>query len=318
MKRSALIIMFMSLTIQQAQSANAYATAVIRVVDELNTPVHSANVEVSFEQDNVGGKEVVHRGTTDTNGIFAASENTSGYIYFRVSKQKYYDSTGKLKWHQQSLITGRFPHSGTTNLVVLRPILNQVPMYAQKIHLRLPASSKPFGFDFIKADWVQPYGKGVNPDIQIQINGSYQDINNYSGTLNLVYLGTSNGLQQIKQPPVMPSSFKWPRQAPIQGYESTQTLQIGRINGDTALGDPKGDQNSYFFRIRGSLADSSSDTALYGKIVDGFHFGGLKSTNPGVWFTYYLNPTPNDQNLEFDPSRNLFTNLGPMEAVYEP
>ncbi len=24
---------------------------------------------------------------------------------------------------------------------------------------------------------------------------------------------------------------------------------------------------------------------------------------------YYLNPTPNDRNMEFDPSQNLFTNL---------
>ncbi len=37
-----------------------------------------------------------------------------------------------------------------------------------------------------------------------------------------------------------------------------------------------------------------------------------------VIFTYYLNPSPNDRNLEFDPKRNLFTNLGEFVTVSEP
>ena len=32
-----------------------------------------------------------------------------------------------------------------------------------------------------------------------------------------------------------------------------------------------------------------------------------------IRFTYYLNPTPNDRNLEFDPTRNLMTNFGKGE-----
>lgn len=35
-------------------------------------------------------------------------------------------------------------------------------------------------------------------------------------------------------------------------------------------------------------------------------------------FTYYLNPTPNDRNIEFDPKRNLFTNLSSSEEVRDP
>ncbi len=29
-----------------------------------------------------------------------------------------------------------------------------------------------------------------------------------------------------------------------------------------------------------------------------------------LFFTYYFNPTPNDQNLEWDTKRDLFGNLG--------
>jgi len=35
-------------------------------------------------------------------------------------------------------------------------------------------------------------------------------------------------------------------------------------------------------------------------------------------FDYYLNPTPNDRNVEFDPKRNLMKNLKPLEEVTEP
>jgi len=31
-----------------------------------------------------------------------------------------------------------------------------------------------------------------------------------------------------------------------------------------------------------------------------------------------MNPTPNDRNVEFDPKKNLFTNLSSLEQVREP
>jgi hypothetical protein len=37
-----------------------------------------------------------------------------------------------------------------------------------------------------------------------------------------------------------------------------------------------------------------------------------------VSFTYYLNPTPNDRNLEFDGKNNLFKDPESLEEVYNP
>jgi hypothetical protein len=48
-------------------------------------------------------------------------------------------------------------------------------------------------------------------------------------------------------------------------------------------------------------------SALYGKIYGDF-----------MHFSYYLNPTPNSRNVEFDPKRNLSKNLSNMEGVSEP
>jgi hypothetical protein len=48
-------------------------------------------------------------------------------------------------------------------------------------------------------------------------------------------------------------------------------------------------------------------SANYGKIYGAF-----------MNFTYYLNPTRNDRNVQFDPKRNLFTNLKDDERVTAP
>jgi hypothetical protein len=47
-------------------------------------------------------------------------------------------------------------------------------------------------------------------------------------------------------------------------------------------------------------------------------YAGTRAAKPEVGFTYYLNPMPNDRNVEFDPKRNLFTNLKPEEQVAAP
>jgi hypothetical protein len=37
-----------------------------------------------------------------------------------------------------------------------------------------------------------------------------------------------------------------------------------------------------------------------------------------VLFTYYLNPEPNSQIVEFDPKQNLFSSLSDLEQVQAP
>jgi hypothetical protein len=56
------------------------------------------------------------------------------------------------------------------------------------------------------------------------------------------------------------------------------------------------------------------ESALYGKIQGDMRFlVGTKAPRAGIGFTYYLNPTPNDRNVEFDPSQNLLGGL-PFDA----
>ena len=65
---------------------------------------------------------------------------------------------------------------------------------------------------------------------------------------------------------------------------------------------------NYYFRVRTKVDDRGNIvSAHYGKIYGDF-----------MQFKYYLNPTINDRNVEFDPKQNLITNLKPGEGVSAP
>ena len=77
--------------------------------------------------------------------------------------------------------------------------------------------------------------------------------------------------------------------------------------------DYRDDQN-YFFRVRTVKKDKKIISAHYGKIDRDIEFWG----NEKLRFTYYLNPTPLDRNMEFDPKRNLLKGLKGAEFVTNP
>lgn len=74
------------------------------------------------------------------------------------------------------------------------------------------------------------------------------------------------------------------------------------------------------FRVRTVLDDEGNIvSARYGKIYGPIEYGESDSGSGGkIRFTYYLNPTPNDRNVEFDPEQNLFTDLKISEEVRSP
>jgi len=65
---------------------------------------------------------------------------------------------------------------------------------------------------------------------------------------------------------------------------------------------------NYYFRVRTKVDDRGNIvSAHYGKIYGDF-----------MQFKYYLNPTINDRNVEFDPEQNLMKNLKFNEGVEAP
>lgn len=115
-----------------------------------------------------------------------------------------------------------------------------------------------------------------------------------------------------------------PNQAPENGYLPMSTLSSLRkgidknYSGNDIITNDCDKQIAFRFRVRRSTFEHESGriNVYYGKIRD-IQFGAGRS-NLYLQFTYYLNPTPNDRNLEFDRYRNLLKGLDHTEEVTAP
>jgi hypothetical protein len=128
-------------------------------------------------------------------------------------------------------------------------------------------------------------------------------------TLTVSFSNKGDGIQTFESPYLKTSAFKSPRMAPEDGYLAVWLQTRSRKPGRPVEGnmDIEGKRN-YFFRVRTVYDEKGKiKSALYGKIYGDF-----------MSFTYYLNPTPNDRNMEFDPKQNLFKNLESFEKPQDP
>ena len=269
------------------------------------------------------------KGVTSSSGIFAAEVRTNGSIGTSARKDGYYDTFGseyRFSWPQleRAFATGYLEPSNSTIELLLKKIVNPRAMYARSIESKIPVEAMKIGFDLEMADWVAPYGAGKTADLNFRVDRNIRNDRDYSATLALTFSNNGDGIRAFQAPLRGGSILKSPHVAPEDGYASaTEWRQTRSPSGtgksDNFLDDERADQN-YSFRVRTLLNERGQPkSALYGKIYGEIRlFVGTKAPKPGIGFTYYLNPTPNDRNIEFDPKRNLFTNLKPEEQVTAP
>ena len=99
-------------------------------------------------------------------------------------------------------------------------------------------------------------------------------------------------------------------EAPLDGYLS-QWVQTKEKRPEQPYKLTKDDNRNFYIRVRTMLDISGNITnAVYGKIY------GDNLLNLDV--IYYLNPTPNDRNLEFNPKANLLKPEHSWQEVTEP
>jgi hypothetical protein len=119
---------------------------------------------------------------------------------------------------------------------------------------------------------------------------------------SLTFPNPDDGIQQFCEPHHGGSVFRLPRLAPEGGYE-TNFFREYRVGAGAVRNDEMQREDlNYLFRVRTKRdANGKLVSALYGKIEGRIEYGDK-------WFSffYFLNPTPNDRNLEHDPKRNLF------------
>ncbi len=307
--------------------AEPKAMFTVRVIDETGSLVTNAEVHAGFVESIKpgwgwgGGREKKWQGVTGTNGLCIVQETCQGEAGVAVGKDGYYWSSGyKLLFtNYVGTLKQRWEPWNPTVEVLLKRIGKPIPMYAKWIRdARMPADGQPIGFDLMKGDWVVPNGRGATPDfimtLHRQVGGKtasgYQI---HDTTLTITFSNDGDGIQSILVPPSRGSALRLPREAPETGYMANLVKNAFEHPERSSTGTSE-DQN-YFFRVRTKKDDNGNIVnALYGKIhgdFSRFDYGSLT-------FTYYLNPTPNDRNVEFDPTRNLFTNLSALEEVRAP
>jgi len=298
----------------------------IHVTDESGIAVSNAQVVAQFA--NVlppgegwgSGCPTEAKGVTDPSGsCILTGASTGDSVAVGIMKDNYYHGNAELIF--TNAILSRWMPWNPIVEVVLKQKGVQVPMYARRMkEIKIPVEGKPTGFDLMAGDWVAPYGNGQTSDFLIKFDSKLEpkapprEFPPYDVTLTFGFSNDGDGIQSILAPPRGTSELRLPRLAPVGGYEPIVVKHIYKGVGHIAHTDYQEDKN-YFFRVRTKKdAQGNIIDALYGKISGDFR-GGIGGV---ISFTYYLNPELNSRNMEFDPKRNLSTNLKFMEGVSAP
>lgn len=281
----------------------------IRVVDEQGNPVEGAKVGLAFEV--LGGtNRKVYERITAKDGLFTATNKSTGSATFSVDKEGYYSSLGGFHFSKSD---SKWQPWNPEERVILRKIGKPVPMYARKTNfsdLYLPSTDKKIGFDLMEYDWVKPYEKGVTPDLYFRVHNEFDSERKFTSILTVTFNNKFDGIQEVDNE-FKHSLFKMPRFAPEQGYKREIRLERSNIN----MGYDSG--KFYVFRVRSVVKDGKLVRAMYGKIHgDIMHNPGLKKTAL-ITMQYYLNPDYTT-NLEFDPKRNLVVGAKSVELLSAP
>lgn len=284
------------------------AMITFKVVDELGNPISGIEVGAGFGRNTGSGSTTVGESAiTDLNGKCTLKGHSLDFVTYIISKQGFYGVSGIYKFNSKS--NGQWQPWNHEIKVVLRKIENPVPMYARRFSSDLPATDKDVGCDLIANDWVKPYGTGTHSDIVFSLKRSYVNDDNFNVNLKVKFPGNHDGFKKFDLNMYNGSDFKLPRYADEDGYEKQFERNQSRIPG-REIKDDLNKNIGYVFRVRAT----SKNTAMYGKIQGDINISAIRNNTLSIGFTYHLNPD-HTRNLEFDPKRNLFTDLKSLERV---
>lgn len=299
------IIVFLLLTACSIGPLLPKAMITFKVIDELGNPISGIEVGAGFGRNTGSGSTTVgESAVTDLNGKCAFKGNSLDFVTYVINKHGFYGVSGEYKFKSKS--GDQWQPWNPEIKVVLRKIENPVPMYARRFGNVLPVINKDVGCDLLANDWVKPYGTGTHSDIIFHLKKQYVSDKNYSADLFITF---PHGAIKYDLDMYHGSEFKLPRYAPSEGFEKRFERHVIRLP-ERALKDDRKDNTGYVFRIRSTAPKS----VIYGKIQGDFGVRAQGAGTAGIDFTYYLNPD-HTRNLEFDPKRNLFTDLKSFEQV---
>lgn len=305
-----------------------------KVTDENGAPIKDAEVHVAV------GNPLEYKdgyndflGRSDEQGFFVVESKIQTNTTIEVKKLGYYSSRLIYISPQNQVLHNlksgdKIQPWNPTVPIILKKIGKPIPMIvrlglsnSERIY-RAPRLGEEVGFDMIKADWVRPNGKGEIADLLIRFDSEFPSPESYKTDATIRFSNPDDGLLPITELIGKESELKYPRVAPENGYE-VKSLNV-RSPIYEARSEAKEKQPlGYLFRIR-TVRDkvtSKITSAQYGKIVgrpnsqensNPFEFNTVNRNEkrelilePSFTFSSYLNPTPNDRNLEYDQQNNL-------------
>ncbi len=294
--------------------------------DDYGKPVPNAEISMStfyhWEPGEGFGRDITETfvGTTDEDGVVAIQgRSLRGEFSFGPQPKPGYYLGGGGRYQFKEAKEGRWKPWNPVIKILIKPVVNPVPMYARKIGnsppLEIPEMNESSGFDLMIGDWVAPHGKGKTSDLVFTLKELVPfttATKPFDYTLTVSFTNEGDGIQSVLSENSM---LRTPRYAPESGYTPKLEKQMAIFaEGKPMKLDALEDQN-YFFRVRTVLDEQGQvKSALYGKMVGDIKFG----VNRLVRFNYYLNPTAMDRNMEFDPQRNLFPRLRSLEKIEAP
>ncbi|TFH65043.1 MAG: hypothetical protein E4G91_03880 [Candidatus Zixiibacteriota bacterium] len=307
-------IIFLLITTNSTVFAFGMVKINVKVVDESGAQLGDTKLRVRF----TSGEIPAIKSTDDHGHCSFTSNSGDGVVVGTAMKDGYYDTTLNQDFYRRKF--GMWQPWGKELTVVMRPIVNPVPMYVRNQWFEIPAVDKEIGFDLEKADWVIPYGLGTQSDFIFKVNRRYDNIDNFDATVTLTFSNPFDGIQVVKDDGGgdfnVGSWYRLPRKAPEDGYQPKLTRNRSTSSPDFYAHKP--DDDNYIFRVRSEVdKDGKLKQAMYGKIRGSIALDPRGSQTGTIKMHYYLNPdyTP---NLEFDPQRNLFISLPSDENVRQP
>ncbi len=191
--------------------------------------------------------------------------------------------------------------------IVLKKKGTSVVMYAKITgndeRSTMPKNDVEIGYDLMAGDWTSPDGEGHVADFYVKFEHDVKSKEEYLHTMTLRFPNEGDGVIPYPVPLRERDEIVLPRMAPENGYSQIYVEKTGREKGGYVANTTEND--NFILRTRTIIQDGKVVSAHYGKIRD--KIAGASCNT--LLMRYYLNPNPNDRNLEVDWHDNLIKHL---------
>ena len=323
------IVLFAVAAFLSAVASGTVKTFSCRVIDrETGLSIVGAKVRASFGNHsidwNTAGDISLKYATTDADGKcrFTGRTNNDQFGWSVLEAQGYYQADGEYIDFVGPSVMGVGVQVGTkVSTARLDRVINPIPLFIKQVGeggaLEENLFEKGNGiieYDLVQGDWLPPIGVGKVADLRVTLK--FEDLGEivltkalrlkkFRNETVIQFCGKGNGIRQMEYDP---RSALRVRTAPEDGYRDSLVRWIYWRSQEEGYRDNRDDTRSYCFRIRTEYnEDGTVRSAYYGKIYGDFRRNCVvgNDKDAGVRFTYYLNPNPNDRNLEYDQKTNL-------------